>query len=172
MPGGDVYASPYQASGLARHATIELIFDFIRLGGLDRVHEVSRRRVQGVKLHGGAARIDDVVIGAGRNNDGPIGREEMFGFAIVDDGFGFTLFKSDELVQPVHFVPDLLAGFKAHEDELGVMGGEDHPTVVVVFHGYLLKIRDKGFHPGILSDIVRAPSRRSGGMVGRSPTGM
>src|SRR5450830_1268854 len=97
-----------------------LLLVLVRLG-LARMHDaigMLGRRVQGVELEllGGGG-VDDVVLGAGRNDDGdPVFQQMLFA---IEQGFSPALLDADELVVArVVFHADFFARLQGHDDQL------------------------------------------------------
>lgn len=72
------------------------------------------------------------MVGARRNHNRISLVRWMF-VLVVENEFGFSLLDTEEPVDlGVHLVADRFAGLQAHQDKLGVSGGEEYPPETCV----------------------------------------
>src|SRR3989344_6184510 len=103
-----------------------------------------RRRVQRVQFHFASYTVDDVVPRAGRDDDDRAIFNRVF--VAIKDGLARTLLATEELVERMHFLADILAGLQVHEDELAILRGIEDVPEVLVLKGQPFDISDESFH--------------------------
>src|SRR5665811_820749 len=114
------------------------------------------RRVDRVELQRLATRrVDDVVLGSGRNDD----RRAVLHLVLVavDDDAAPARLEAEELVAVlVHLQADVLLRRETHQNELATGGGiEDFPEITV-FKGQLFDVVVESLHPALRSRFERA----------------
>uniref|UniRef100_A0A0N5A035 PE-PGRS family protein n=1 Tax=Parastrongyloides trichosuri TaxID=131310 RepID=A0A0N5A035_PARTI len=101
---------------LLRGLAVEMLFGFVGLGRMNHVVAMLRRAIEGVELQRLRARVDQVVTGAGRNDDAGL---SLGGARLpVDDDLSFALFDAEELVVAFFAVQQQVADFQ----EVGLRG--------------------------------------------------
>lgn len=113
-------------------------------GMVDDAVSVIGRRVNRVELEWDTASIDDIVIRPGRNDDrkSRLDRRPR----AVKNRLPGPLLHAKELIQLVHFRPDLLLGLQCHDDELTILRRIQHSAELLVLHCNALDVLYEAFH--------------------------
>lgn len=122
----------------------------IRFGGMDGAIQMFGRTIDGVKLERLRTPADDVVPGAGRNDDAVI-RLHPVADAINPD-FAFARFDTKKLVTILMgFDPNLVTRLYRHQDQLQVCSRVENAAEITVFLGQSLDIVYKALHSDVPS---------------------
>src|SRR5450759_2924753 len=103
-----------------------------------------RRCIERIKLQWNTAGIDDVVIRPSRDENGEARADHRAN--TIENGLARPFLHAKELIELVHFHPDLLLGLQRHDNELTVPGRVKHPAKLVIPDGDTLDILYKAFH--------------------------
>src|ERR1039457_2782199 len=111
---------------------------------VDNTITMIRGRIEGIELHWNTSGIDDVVICPTRDEHGE-SRADLRANAI-ENGLARPFLHAKELIELVHFRPDLLLGLQRHDNELAVPSRVKHPPKFFILDGDALDILHKTFH--------------------------
>src|SRR5450759_53943 len=125
---------------LFRRFTIEVFVVLLRFGAgmMDNSVPMIRRRIERIELQWNTAGIDDVVIRPGRDEYGEA-RVDYRANAI-ENGLTRPFFHAKELIELVHFHPDLLLGLQRHYNELTVPGRVKHLAKIFILDSDALDV--------------------------------
>jgi hypothetical protein len=107
--------------GLFRGFAIEVFVVGLRVGagGMDDAVPVVRRSIERVKLQRNISAIDNIMIGAGRDDHRETGPNR--GMHTVENRLARAFLHTEELIEFMDFHSDLLLGVQRHDDELAVL---------------------------------------------------
>lgn len=106
----------------------------IRIGFsvLDATVDMIRRRVRGRDLHGDRSRVDEIVLGSGRDDD-HVARTDRGRLTVQDRFTGPRLEVEYLLDVRMRFLAHFATWRNAHHDKLGICSGEQHvPEIPVI----------------------------------------
>jgi len=102
-------------------------------GGMDNAIPVVRRSIECVKLQRNISGIDNIVIGAGRDDHRETGVDRSA--RTVENRLARAFLHPEELVEFVDFHSDFLLGLERHDDELAVLSRIKHLAEFLVADG-------------------------------------
>jgi hypothetical protein len=84
----------------------------------------------------------------------------------IQNGLACPFFHAKELIELMHFHPDLFLGFQGHDNQLAVLGRVEHLAKIIILGSDLFDVFDVTFH-GKASSILEmhAISWRSAGQI-------
>src|SRR5450756_911922 len=113
-------------------------------GMVDDAVPMIRRRIERIELQWNTAGIDDVVLRSSRDKHGESRADHRAN--AIENGLARPFLHAKELIELVHFRPDLFLGLQRHDNELAVPSRVKHPPKFFILDGDALDVLHKTFH--------------------------
>jgi hypothetical protein len=111
---------------------------------MDNAVLMIRRRIERIELQWNTAGIDDVVIHPSRDDHGEARPDQRVD--PIENDLARPFLHAKELIERVHFHPDLFLGFQRHDNKLTVLSCVKYPAKFLILYGDLFDVLDKTFH--------------------------
>jgi hypothetical protein len=150
VPGFRPSSGQHAVDTLFRRFAVIVFVVLLRFGAgmVDNAVPVIRRRIKCIELQWSAAGIDDVVIRPSRYEHGETRADHRAN--AIENGLARPFLHAKELIELVHFHPDLFLGLQRHDNELAVLGRVKHPAKIFILNRDAFNVFYETFH-GIFS---------------------
>ena len=124
-------SSQRPVDSLFRRFTVEVFVVRFRVGAgmVDNAVPMIRRCIERIELQWNTAGIDDVVIRPSRDEHGEARADRRVN--AIENGLARPFLHAKELIELVHFHPDLLLGLQRHDHELTVLSRVKHLAKII-----------------------------------------
>src|SRR5450756_1594281 len=135
-----------RVDSLFRRFAVEVFVVGLRVGAgmVDDAVPMIRRRIERIELQWNTAGIDDVVLRSSRDKHGESRADHRAN--AIENGLARPFLHAKELIELVHFRPDLFLGLQRHDNELTVPSRVKHPAKFFLLDGDALDVLHKTFH--------------------------